>query len=195
MATKTKVKKQKLSECCKAPMIKGVQCENCGSNGKFTSNTAIVRKLDALIDLITFAKKHTEKEDNLIPKKALVDDRFVEATDGTIKDTKTRLMWQKEGSKERLTYAQAEEFVAELNKEQYSDWRIPTREELESILDLSKHEPAINPVFKCESAGYWSSTPYAAFPGDFAWLVYFLDGYVVNGLRGVGYYVRPCRQY
>ena len=41
--------------------------------------------------------------------------RFVDNGDGTISDTKTRLMWQKEGSQERLNYAQAEEFVAELN--------------------------------------------------------------------------------
>ena len=103
-------------------------------------------------------------------------------------------MWQKEGSQERLKYAEAEEFVAELNKEQYPDWRIPTREELESILDLTKHDPAIDPIFKCESAGYWSSTIYAGNTA-YAWGVNFVSGVVDSVSRYGAYYVRPVRQY
>jgi hypothetical protein len=176
-------KKQKLSECCKAPMIGGVQCENCGSDGKFTPGTAIIKRLDNIINLIKPGEKVKET----------TGERFIEE-DGFIKDTKTKLMWDKNGSQERLTYAKAEEFVVELNKEQYPDWRIPTREELESILDLTKHDPAIDPIFKCESAGYWSSTPYADFSYS-AWFVSFYDGFVFSNDRIVSYFVRPVRQY
>jgi len=164
-------------------------------------------KDDRYIHLIQAFKKQSEKEGfeikidsiiNLIKPgekaKETVGERFIDCGDGTIKDTKTKLMWQKEGSQERLNYKQAEEFVAELNKEQYPDWRIPTREELESILDLTKHNPAINPMFKCESAGYWSSTPYAVF-SDYAWLVGFNFGGVYDGGRYLGCFVRPVRQY
>jgi hypothetical protein len=36
----TKIKKEKLSECCNAPMVRKVQCEVCGSDGKLkTKNT------------------------------------------------------------------------------------------------------------------------------------------------------------
>jgi hypothetical protein len=186
---KIKKQKAKLSECCKSPMIGGVQCENCGSNGKFTPTTAIVRKLEKVVSLLE-ARKYSVKFE--VPENKS-NERFIEE-DGFIKDTKTRLMWDKNGSQERLTYAKAEEFVAELNKEQYPDWRIPTREELEGILDLTKHDPAIDPIFKCESAGYWSSTPYA--PNTYnAWFVYFYDGDVFYDVRNFEYYVRPCRQY
>lgn len=164
-------------------MIGGVQCENCGSNGKFISATAIVRKLDSIINIIKPGKKTKE------PK----GERFIEE-DGFIKDTKTRLMWDKNGSQERLTYAKAEEFVVELNREEWNDWRIPTREELKSILDLTKHDPAIDPIFKCESAGYWSSTPYAG-DSSGAWVVLFYNGLVLDvGKAGYGF-VRPVRQY
>jgi len=184
-----KIIKKKLSECCKAPMIDGVQCENCGSNGKFSSATAIVKRLDTIIRTIGPEIKGVVKA-----TEQAIGKRFTDNGDGTISDTKNRLMWQKEGSQERLNYAGAENFVAELNKEQYPDWRIPTREELESILDLTKHDPAIDPIFKCESAGYWSSTPYAVSTAN-VWLVGFVNGYVdVNG-RYHAYYVRPVRQY
>lgn len=189
MATKIKVQKQKLSECCKAQMIGGVQCENCGSNGKFSSATAIVKRLDTIIKTIGPEIKGVVKATEQV-----TGERFIDNGDGTISDTKNRVMWQKEGSQERLNYAQAEEFVNELNKEQYPDWRIPTREELESILDLTKHDPAINPMFKCESAGYWSSTPSANYTGG-AWIVYFNDGLVDYYDRGNFDFVRPCRQY
>jgi Arc/MetJ-type ribon-helix-helix transcriptional regulator len=72
------------------------------------------------------------------------------------------------------------------------EWR---KKFMESILDLTKHDPAIDPIFKCESAGYWSSTPYAAYPDDGAWGVYFGGGGVSGSYRGNGCYVRPCRQY
>ena len=41
----------------------------------------------------------------------------------------------------------------------YSDWSIPTRSELESILDYSGSYPAIYPIFKnTKMSHYWSST-------------------------------------
>ena len=191
-----KIQNKKISDCCKTPIIGGVQCENCGSNGKFSTGTAIVKRLDIILDLLSFAKKYSETEakPKLTPSNEQAAKRFIDCGDGTIKDTKTGLMWQKEGSQERLNYAGAENFVAELNKEQYPDWRISTREELESILDLTKHDPAIDPIFKCESAGYWSSTPYAGYT-DYAWVVNFYYGLVYNINRILNYYVRPVRQY
>jgi len=193
--SKLKTKKQKLSECCKSPMIGGVQCENCGSNGKFTSNTAIVRKLEDILKAIKPVEKISVKSS----EQAIVE-RFIDNGDGTISDTRSmpngkRLMWMKEGSQERLTYAQAEDFVSELNKEQYPDWRLPTREELLTLVDDTKYNPAINPIFKCEPAGYWTSTPYADNPSNDAWIVDFNDGNVNYDGRYFEYCVRPVRQY
>ena len=186
----TKIKKEKLSQCCNAPMLGGVQCENCGSNGKFSTGTAIVKRLDKIIKLLV----PTEIKTTAKGSEQVASARFIDNGDGTISDTKTRLMWQKQGSTERLTYAKAEEFVVELNREEWNDWRIPTREELESILDLERREPAINPIFKCESAGYWSSTPYASNAAN-AWVVVFVSGFVGGNVRYGAYYVRPVRQY
>jgi hypothetical protein len=56
-------------------------------------------------------------------------------------------------------------------------WRAPTRIELLTIVDDTRYDQAIAPVFKCESAGYWTSTPAAGSPGVYAWYVDFYDGY------------------
>jgi hypothetical protein len=188
-----KEEKGKYSSCCGAPMLKGVQCENCGSNGKFTTGTAIIKRMDKLIDLLG-VKKQMEK-----PKEETAE-RFIDNGDGTISDTRVmpngkRLMWQKQGSQERLTYAKAEEFVAELNREEWNDWRLPTREELLTLVDDTKYNPAINPIFKCEPAGYWTSTPYAYYPTDYAWVVGFSGGVTYGYDRYNINYVRPVRQY
>jgi hypothetical protein len=65
-----------------------------------------------------------------------------------------------------------------------SDWRLPTREELRSLVDYSRYSPAIDTAWfpNTPSAWYWSSSPGAA-STDFAWFVYFGYGYdgSVNG--------------
>ncbi len=189
---KTKVKKQKLSECCGGRMIGGVQCEVCGSNGKFSTGTAIVKRLDAIIKLLKPEIKGTAKA----PEQA-TGERFIDCGDGTIKDTKTRIMWQKEGSTERMKWADTEAYCKNSNVGGYDDWRMPEVEELSSLVDYTRREPAINPLFKCESAGYWSKTKYvsAAVPDDYAWVVSFYNGDVSSNFRYYAYYVRPCRQY
>lgn len=150
------------------------------------------KKLDKIINLLS-PNVAKDKNDS-IAKEAIVNERFVECTDGTIKDLKTGLMWQREGSKERMNWDDANKYCKSSEVGSYKDWRLPTKEELESILDLNKKDPAINPIFKCESAGYWSSTTYADYT-DFAWFVYFFDGFVYIGNKGNYYFVRPVRQY
>jgi hypothetical protein len=75
---------------------------------------------------------------------------------------------------ERVNYAKAEQACAALGE----GWRLPTRMELESILDLARHEPAIdtNRFPDTQSGAYWTSTP-CAWSSDFAWVVHFYDGY------------------
>jgi len=58
-----------------------------------------------------------------------------------------------------------------------SDWRLPTRQELLSIVDNSTFKPAVDLRFfpNTVPAYYWSSTPYAEQQGS-AWQVYFKSG-------------------
>jgi len=42
----------------------------------------------------------------------------------------------------------------------HDDWRLPNRNELQSIIDYSKSTPSIDAVFNAESTYYWTSTTY-----------------------------------
>jgi hypothetical protein len=69
----------------------------------------------------------------------------------------------------------------------FSDWRLPNVRELESLVDLSRHAPAINGCrhFFNIRDGYWSSTT-SVYDPSYAWVLYTEDGNV-----GVGYKERP----
>ena len=71
----------------------------------------------------------------------------------------------------------------------YTDWRLPNRKELASILDLEESGSAVDPVFDTEcvaactvttcsctaSSNYWSATSFTSIPTS-AWFVSFNDG-------------------
>ena len=63
----------------------------------------------------------------------------------------------------------------------YSDWRLPNRNELQSIVDYSRYNPAIDTTYfpGTVASYYWSSTTYA-YSTSIAWNVYFGYGYVLQ---------------
>ncbi|MFL1404220.1 DUF1566 domain-containing protein [Marinobacter sp. M1N3S26] len=97
-------------------------------------------------------------------------DRFTDNGDNTITDTQTGLTWTKNTIASDVTHEQAEKAVADLGGE----WRLPTIQELFTLVDHSRHLPAINTeVFPdTESDWYWSSTE-ASFSASARWVVYF----------------------
>ncbi|MCK5420241.1 MAG: DUF1566 domain-containing protein, partial [Desulfobacterales bacterium] len=69
------------------------------------------------------------------------DNDFVDNNDGTITDKATGLMWQKSGSSKFLYNWDAKEYIKQLNRQRFaghSDWRMPTVEELASLLERRK---------------------------------------------------------
>ena len=115
---------------------------------------------------------------------------FVNNNDGTISDTNTGLMWQKATAPgiigsgdypypDQYTWEQALTYCENLTLPAlpavgYSDWRLPNRNEQQSIVDYSTHDPAIDATFFPDTAAsyptYWSSTypriTYVHYPYD-----------------------------
>jgi Protein of unknown function (DUF1566) len=125
--------------------------------------------------------------------------RFIDNGDNTVADIKTGLTWVKDHDEindkfaKRMTWNEAIEACKNLEYAGHKDWRLPTREELLTIVDLTKHDPAADPIFKTNAdAWYLTSTPCAWFSG-LAWIVNFNDGYVSNSNKDSYYYVRPVR--
>lgn len=98
---------------------------------------------------------------------------FRENGDGTITDQATGLMWMQADSGKGMDWKEALKFAESMKFAGYSDWRLPTAKELESIVDYSRcpdvtGSAAIDPLFHCteiinekgqqDYAHYWSST-------------------------------------
>ncbi|OEU62957.1 MAG: hypothetical protein BBJ57_11730 [Desulfobacterales bacterium PC51MH44] len=110
---------------------------------------------------------------------------FIDNNDGTITDKATGLMWEKSGSTSRLNNRRAKEYIKQLNRKRfagYGDWRMPTVEELASILVRKRKNSAhIDPVFDRKQTLCWTidqceSQSWSWLNG--AWLVDFKNGEV-----------------
>ena len=145
---------------------------------------------------------------------------YTDNGNGTVTDNNTGLMWQKcsvgqnndascSGSAATYNWYQAsgtydatynsssQNVCGSLNLGGHSDWRLPSKKELITIVDYSVPYPG--PTIKAAffpmtiASVYWSSTTYAGYP-DGAWGVYFYGGAVYYYYKDVYYdYVRCVR--
>ena len=82
---------------------------------------------------------------------------FINNSNGTITDTVTGLVWQQVDGGE-MTFDKATTYASNLVLGGYSDWRMPSILELNSLLNHDKNNPALNTVyFTATAAQYWWS--------------------------------------
>ena len=127
--------------------------------------------------------------------KPLPANNFINNADGTITDTATGLMWQQATAPGMYIWQQALDYCANLELGPYSDWRLPDRNELQSLVDYSRYQPSINTTYFPDTKSYyWSSTTYASNAG-YAWFVHFYygDGEVNYSYKSDYTYVRAVR--
>jgi hypothetical protein len=92
-----------------------------------------------------------------------ITNNFVDNGDGTVNDTKSGLMWQQVGA-DRIVWDAALTYCEKLEVADYGDWRLPNRNELQSLVEYSVFSPSIDTVAFPGSFSYyyWSSTNYAS---------------------------------
>jgi class 3 adenylate cyclase len=110
---------------------------------------------------------------------------FVNNGDGTITDRATGLMWQKNGSPRARSWDRGKNYLNQLNKDRfagYSDWRLPTIEELASLVERRKINGVhIDPIFDEKQKTCWSSDTMLtrkAFKTYQTWIVNFAQGVI-----------------
>lgn len=83
---------------------------------------------------------------------------LVDNGDGTVTDTKTGLVWQN-AEAGTMTWEKALAYCEALELAGHNDWRLPDKDELQSLFDAIYDNPSPNKaVFPNISWGYWSST-------------------------------------
>ncbi len=111
---------------------------------------------------------------------------------GTVQEG--NLMWQDDESAKSVekNWQGAIDYCQNLNLAGHSDWRLPSFDELRTIVDKNNH-PAIKSEFKNTASDvYWSSTPVAG-NSYYAWGIYFDGGYESSYDKDANVYVRCVR--
>ena len=124
--------------------------------------------------------------------------RFTDHGNGTVTDNLTGLMWAKNANltggrswQDAMSYCHQNVSIADR-----MGWRLPTIEELSSLLDTTQEDPALpsgHPFVNVQSSGsYWSSTTFESGTGD-AWVVPMSDGVAYTVTKSESKYLWPVR--
>jgi len=114
---------------------------------------------------------------------------------GVVTDSLTKLQWQDDAIGTKASWKMAIDRCEALTLGGYSDWRLPNKNELISIVDTSKSNPSISKAFiNTKSNYYWSSTT-SIFANDTnrAHHVVFYGGTTDNLSKSNQLYVRCVR--
>ncbi len=116
--------------------------------------------------------------------------RFTDNGDNTVTDNTTGLTWTKTTIAQEVNHQAAETAAAALG----DGWRLPTVNELFSLVDHTQEEPAIDTgTFPdTQNDWYWTSTK-TAWNEAAVWVVYFGLGDAYGSHRDSGACVRAVR--
>lgn len=183
--------------------ITGMQCFQAGSNAMVSCTSAEAIALSG-----------ADKQDGMYGDTQPMSYSLVgsHTREECVKDDVTGLIWEGKtvdgmrSSANRYTnwgdgrFDDASSYVAAVNALGlcgYSDWRLPTVDELETIVDAGADQngPSIRRDWFVNAHGtnHWTSTPAPSIGPNSFWNVIFLDGTVYYQDRGVGEAVRLVR--
>lgn len=131
-----------------------------------------------------------------------------EQKDEMVLDRLTGLIWTQDANPAvfPVTWQEALDYIADMNRERtfgYSDWRLPNRRELRSLMSHQAKKPALpegHPFRNVFSGWYWTSTT-AAINTAYAWYIHTEGARMFYGnkeqffllwpVRGEGYNILP----
>jgi hypothetical protein len=161
-----------------AVQVSGELCEKCGWAMKFPGEPCRCELLAALnpCRLIDVGDGGMSREGTVMSDIASV--------------RVGKLEWQSDISPKNMTWHEAKDYAASLG----DGWRLPTRTELLTLVDDTKHSPSCSVFPDCPSEYFWTSTPWAGSSSG-AWRVHFTSGSATTygDVVSYGYRVRCVR--
>ena len=135
---------------------------------------------------------------------ALAAKTYSDNGDGTVTDPTTGLVWMRcsmgqdwdgmtcTGTAKTYTFDEANALTVTFAGQ--SDWRVPNIRELQTIVDRSVVDPAIDEAAfpNTRTSNFWSASAYAGSSND-AWLVSFGNGSAGGYVKSVAFQVRLVR--
>jgi len=87
--------------------------------------------------------------------------KYIKGDNNTIIDNENEIAWQTTLSNKKMNLQEAKEYCLNLDLAFYNDWKIPTINELSTIINLKKYKPATDTKLfpNTKSFFYWSISP------------------------------------
>ena len=136
-----------------------------------------------------------------LPQSFAIDDTPVE-NEKIVVDNNTGLQWQQTIS-EGIYYSEAEadKYCAELSYGGHDDWRLPTIQELASIIDNSRVAPSMDTDYFPDSNVsdgnqgfyFWTSSHYTCEDNNYTWIISFNFGGIYERQKSSRNFVRCVR--
>ncbi len=119
---------------------------------------------------------------------------------GTVRDLQTGLMWSRDAALTDfpLSWPEAFDYIHGLNSQNFkshSDWRLPNRRELFSLISHKQINPALptgHPFVNVFPGYYWTATACARLPAQ-AWYIHLGGARVYRGMKHASCMVWPVR--
>lgn len=123
-----------------------------------------------------------------------------EILDDVVLDRLTRLTWTRNANTAEfpLAWQEALDYIARMNRDQVfgsSDWRLPNRRELRSLMSHQARKPALpegHPFVNVFSSWYWTSTT-AAINKAYAWYIHMEGARMFYGQKEQFFLLWPVR--
>ena len=125
------------------------------------------------------------------------DTQTIQGTNVVVDQT-TGLMWQQDGSEKPMNFTAAEAYLKSLNEKKhagFSDWRLPTIEEMASLIEPIgvNNFLFIDSRFSSAQASCWTIDRKQQKPIQFLWVVDFQQGGIYSDTWRSIYFVRAVR--
>jgi len=106
----------------------------------------------------------------------------------TVTDNATELEWKDDSTTNsvKMTWEQANNYCSQGN----NIWRLPTRQELSSLIDYSAYNPSIDDSFDNTASDYYWTIDTSMRDNDKAWAISFSEGVESTIAKSSSYYVR-----
>lgn len=118
----------------------------------------------------------------------------------TITDNWSKLTWARSPLAIRRTWNQATTYISGLSLGGKSDWRMPTKEELLTVVDITQQNPALpvgHPFLDVQNSLYWTSSLFSGYDTTYYYINLYTGSASYEYLNGSDssftYYVWPVR--
>jgi len=153
--------------------------ENTSGNGEDlnanpTDNTNVPRETTETIETV-----ETIEEASFIDLP--INPTFSRVNANIVKEEQSNLYWQ-DNIQAKTTiekFAAAESYCASLTLDEIDSWRLPTYNELLTLVNYERHQPSIYDIFQhTNDKEYWTQTERVANAGLYKWTIHFKRGVV-----------------